>query len=66
MDGIKLRIIIFEKLTQEWSQSTQRRAGLYGLSAIGVALYQKDVRSLLLTLLEKDSSTGLPDCANLQ
>ena len=38
-EGIKLRIMVFEKLTQEWSQSTSRRSGLYGLSAIGVALF---------------------------
>lgn len=42
-EGIKLRIMVFEKLTQEWSTYTSRRAGLYGLSAIGVALYQKNV-----------------------
>ena len=38
-DGISHRIAAFDRLTQEWTQSASRRAGLYGLNAIGVALY---------------------------
>lgn len=47
MDAIKLKIELFKKLTEDYSQAAYRRAGLYGLSAVGVALYQRNVSTLL-------------------
>ena len=44
MEAIKIKIIAFTKLTEDFSQANYRRAGLYGLSAVGVALYQRNVR----------------------
>lgn len=45
MDAIKMRIDQFKKLTEDFGQAAFRRAGLYGLSAVGVALYQRNVSS---------------------
>lgn len=45
LDQIKNKIDVFKKLTEDYSQANFRRAGLYGLSAIGVALYQRNVSS---------------------
>lgn len=45
MDAVKLKIELFKKLTEEHGQANYRRAGLVGLSAIGIGLYQKNVRS---------------------
>ena len=44
MEAIRIKIIAFTKLTEDFSQANYRRAGLYGLSAVGVALYQRNVR----------------------
>ncbi len=43
MEAIKIKVFAFTKLTEDFSQAAYRRAGLYGLSAIGVALYQRNV-----------------------
>ena len=43
MEAIKIKVFGFTKLTEDFSQAAYRRAGLYGLSAIGVALYQRNV-----------------------
>ena len=51
METIKMKIIAFTKLTEDFSQANYRRAGLYGLSAVGVALYQRNVRYFWLVNL---------------
>jgi len=43
MEAIKIKIVAFTKLTEDFSQAAYRRAGLYGISAVGVALYQRNV-----------------------
>jgi len=54
MDNIKIKIELFKKLTEDYSQAAYRRAGLYGLSAVGVALYQRNVnKDLTITLFRK-------------
>lgn len=45
MEAIKIKIVAFSKLTEDFSQAAYRRAGLYGLSAVGVALYQRNKRT---------------------
>jgi hypothetical protein len=52
MDAIKLRIDLYKKLTEEYSQAAYRRAGLFGLSAIGIALFQRHVSVYLWVNLE--------------
>ena len=42
-EAIKIKIVAFTRLTEDFSQAAYRRAGLYGLSAVGVALYQRNV-----------------------
>lgn len=45
---------MFKTLTEEHGQAMYRRAGLVGLSAIGIGLYQKNVRNtFVLTYTEK-------------
>jgi hypothetical protein len=43
MECIKFRIELFKKLTED-GNPIFKRSGLYGISAIGVALYQRNVR----------------------
>ena len=43
MEAIKIKIVAFTRLTEDFSQAAYRRAGLYGISAVGVALYQRNV-----------------------
>lgn len=54
MDAIKIKIDLFKKLTEDFGQAAFRRAGLYGLSAVGVALYQRNVRLTQPILIEKN------------
>ena len=36
-----MRILYFSQLTQEMANITNRRSGLFGLSFVGMAIYQK-------------------------
>lgn len=58
MDAIKLKIDLFKKLTEDFSQAAYRRAGLYGLSAVGVALFQRNVSlSIILSFIAVQKKT---------
>lgn len=47
-----MRILYFSQLTQEMTNITNRRSGLFGLSFVGMAIYQKlRVSSLKVFLL---------------
>jgi hypothetical protein len=43
IDEVKQRIDSYKKLSEDHTQAAYRRAGLVGLSAIGIGLYQKNV-----------------------
>jgi hypothetical protein len=45
MESIKNRIEFFKRLIDDNSNPIYRRSGLYGISSVGVALYQRNVRS---------------------
>lgn len=67
MEAIKTKVFAFTKLTEDFSQAAYRRAGLYGLSAIGVALYQRNVSpSLKINLLEKNAVLRVVDFTNCE
>ena len=43
IDEVKQKIDSYRKLSEDHTQAAYRRAGLVGLSAIGIGLYQKNV-----------------------
>ena len=39
--AVQTRILYFSQLTQDYTNITNRRSGLFGLSFVGMAIYQK-------------------------
>ena len=56
--SVSTRILYFKQLTQDFSNITNRRSGLFGLSFVGMAIYHK-LRVSILNIFEISFSTFL-------